>query len=170
MIKKGKDLMVFVDSGSGAKCVAYSTQCELDIDSEVTEVAGFNSGKWKEYIPGRCGWRVSTVQLLSDEALNRNDYIAILDEGKSVYLVFSTVGESADRRNPDSVVPDYAFARRGYAYISRLTYVGSNGNVATFQAEFVGSGKLDDMLLKGGIDNETMLENEDTVLTNYYKA
>lgn len=163
---KGRDLMVFAGSGDDLKCIAFSTQCELDVDCDVKEVAGFSSGRWREYIAGRCGWSMKVACLLSDEVENGFDLFGRMEAGDVVDLCFSTVAESNDRRDADSIVADDRISRYGSAYVTSIVYTGTNRNMATYQAEFTGSGQLVNKVPLEGIDNTTEIGNKDLLINN----
>lgn len=163
---KGKNLMVFAGSGDDLRCIAYSTQCELDISCDVTEVAGFGTGKWREYIPGRCGWTMTVSSLLSDETENGFDFFDRLNEGDIVRLCFSTVMDSDNERDAETIEANDQISRYGNAFVTSIVYTGSNRNMATYQVEFTGSGELINIETLGGIENLTEIGNKDLLINN----
>ena len=162
----GKDLLVFLQDAGGAwRTVACSTQCELDVEREVAEVAGFASRRWREYVAGRAGWTVAVQSLLSVEGQSATDWLGMAESGSPVYLSFSTAAPGGEGGRGDTAQPDGQVEYRGYALMTRLTYTGQLGAMATFQAEFRGTGSLSERLLRGLL-NETWIQNEETLLIN----
>ena len=103
----GKDLLVFLQDAGGAwRPVACSTQCELDVEREVAETAGFGSGRWREYVAGRAGWTVAVQALLSVEEQSAEDWLGMAGSSSPVYLSFSTAAPGGEGGRGDTAQPD----------------------------------------------------------------
>lgn len=169
MRHKGKNLMVFVRKGDQMRGIAYSTGCELDVDGGLVEVAGFESALWRSYRRDRCGWSVTVQALLSDEAENVHDFLSLL-QGGAVYLTFSTVDDAPEGRPAGGGESNKQIDKGGYAYLSRITYTGQVSNLASFSAEFTGSGELVNLseaeFLATINNTSTSINNKKTYLTN----
>lgn len=166
----GKDLLVFVENAKGLlSALAFSTQCELDVTREVTETAGFDTGRWREYVPGRAGWTVAVACLLSEETENGYDLQALMESDSPLRLSFSTTDPAEPGGRPASgAYPKGIIRRDGQAYLTRLTYTGQLGSMASWQAEFQGTGTLASYKPVNGLENSDLIENRETILMNEY--
>ena len=116
----GKNLLIKI----GGVTVAGSTSCEIDSDCETKEIASPNSAKWREYITGRCGWKITCGYLLNAT-------------GESIKQVLR-VGQKA---SISVETPDEAHMT-GMAIITQVNETGSVGNLAKGAFSFLGTGPL----------------------------
>lgn len=138
---KGKDIMVFVEKGGVKKCIAYSTGCELDINRSFVEVASLDTADWEDYKPDKLGWGITCAALVSDEAENELEFLKLIQGGK-IYVSFASVASSPLPRIAGQLQPDGRLTYGGYTLLSRLTYTGQMGSMATFSVDFKGTGEL----------------------------
>lgn len=165
----GKDLLVFMERADGTlRALAFSTQCELDVERGLTETAGFDTGWWREYVPARAGWTVAVQCLLSEEVEDGWDLEAAMTRDEPLRVSFSTAGPDGVPvgRPATEAYPKGIIRRDGQAWLTRLTYTGQLGAMATWQAELQGTGPLSSHKPPQGLENGTLIENRDTVLMN----
>lgn len=117
---KGNDLII--TSGS---VIYASKSCDIDTDADTIEVSSPTSGKWREYLAGRCGWNVSTAYLVGD-AKWRDDLLRV---GQKVTLRFKNRGEDA--------------TMTGDAIITKCHITATRGNLAQGSFSFLGTGPLE---------------------------
>lgn len=127
MILNGRNLIV----KSNGVAIACARSCELDIDSEVIEVASPSSGRSKEYIAGRKSWSVNVGHLVKVGTNKDNLRSAIAMPGQTVTLVFC-------------VEDGLMYKWEGSAICTKAKLTGTIGNLAQGSFSFQGSGELKD--------------------------
>jgi len=127
MILNGRNLIV----KSNGVAIACARSCELDIDSEVIEVASPSSGRSKEYIAGRKSWSVNVGHLVKVGTNKDNLRSSIAMPGQTVTLVFC-------------VEDGLMYKWEGQAICTKAKLTGTIGNLAQGSFSFQGSGELKD--------------------------
>lgn len=120
----GNDVIIYVDGTA----VAAAKSCDIDVKSEVIEVASPDTGIYRKYIAGRRSWDV-TVNCLVTDTLASN----VMKVGDNVRL---TMGVRV-RNHPT------ADRLTGYAIITEMRISGSRGNLATGSFRFKGISALE---------------------------
>ena len=119
----GNDVIIYVDGTA----VAAAKSCEIDVKSDLNEVASPDTGIFRKYIAGRRSWDV-TVNCLVTDTLASN----VLKVGTAVTL---TMGVRVNRHPT-------ADRLTGTAIISELRVSGTRGNLATGSFRFRGTSAL----------------------------
>lgn len=128
MIQHGRNLYVLLkESGTGV-IIAGTRSNEFQTDVDLQEVSSPNTGTWKEHLPQREEWNVSTNFLVtSDESL-----LSLLKTRK--YVTLSLVC-----RAPGSTVTELL---TGEAWVKSCKITATLGNLAQGSFQFVGNGPL----------------------------
>lgn len=128
MIQHGRNLYVLLkESGTGV-IIAGTRSNEFQTDIDLQEVSSPNSGTWKEHLPQREEWNVSTNFLVtSDESL-----LSLLETRK--YVTLSLVS-----RSPGGTVTELL---TGEAWVKSCKITATLGNLAQGSFQFVGNGPL----------------------------
>lgn len=128
----GKELRLYkVSSGFGNQEVGCSTDCEIDMATDMREVTNYQSAKFKEFKPNTNQWNVSTSGLIT---IGSYDYAAMVRDWVAqtpITLIFNIDGGALGSTQ-----------LTGTAYINAVKLAGSNGAVATYAISFMGSGIL----------------------------
>lgn len=124
MIIQGGNVIISV----GGQAIAASKTCSISLDVELIEVASTVGGDFREFIPGRLSWKVSTEQLISQFASN-----LLLATGQRVTLQITVKG-------------DQDLTGDGQAIVTSCRVSAARGSIAAGQFEFTGSGYLNDRL------------------------
>lgn len=128
MIQHGRNLYVLLkESGTGV-IIAGTRSNEFQTDIDLQEVSSPNTGTWKEHLPQREEWNVSTNFLVtSDESL-----LSLLKTRK--YVTLSLVC-----RSPGGTVTELL---TGEAWVKSCKITATLGNLAQGSFQFVGNGPL----------------------------
>ena len=128
MIQHGRNLYVLLkESGTGV-IIAGTRSNEFQTDIDLQEVSSPNTGTWKEHLPQREEWNVSTNFLVtSDESL-----LSLLKTRKYVTLSFVS-------RTPGGTVTELL---TGEAWVKSCKITATLGNLAQGSFQFVGNGPL----------------------------
>ena len=128
MIQHGRNLYVLLkESGTGV-IIAGTRSNEFQTDVDLQEVSSPTTGTWKEHLPQREEWNVSTNFLVtSDESL-----LSLLETRK--YVTLSLVC-----RAPGGTVTELL---TGEAWVKSCKITATLGNLAQGSFQFVGNGPL----------------------------
>jgi len=106
---------------------ALSRKASITMKRDMQEVSSPESGQDKEYIPARKGWKMSVGCLLSnDEQVVWNAY----DNGEKIMVSW--------RETQGTECREFT----GYAYVANIKATGNLHEMATFNIELQGTGKL----------------------------
>lgn len=122
----GRNIVVMADDIA----IAAAKACEITAQADLIEKASPTSGKAREFILGRTGWKITITKYLY--SVNTD----ILRVGKKVKLVIASVIDSETGRvlSTDRMV--------GEAFCTTCTENGTVGSLATGTLEFTGTGEL----------------------------
>lgn len=128
MIQHGRNLYVLLkESGTGV-IIAGTRSNEFQTDIDLQEVSSPNTGTWKEHLPQREEWNVSTNFLVtSDESL-----LSLLKTRK--YVTLSLVCRSPGGTTTELLT--------GEAWVKSCKITATLGNLAQGSFQFVGNGPL----------------------------
>lgn len=128
MIEHGRNLYVLIQENGTGVIIAGTRSNEFQTDIDLQEVSSPNTGTWKEHLPQREEWNVSTNFLVtSDESL-----LSLLKTRKYVTLSFVS-------RSPGGTVTELL---TGEAWIKTCKISAVLGNLAQGSFQFVGNGEL----------------------------
>ena len=128
MIQHGRNLYVLIKENGTGVIIAGTRSNEFQTDVDLQEVSSPNSGVWKEYLPQREEWNVSTNFLVtSDESL-----LSLLETRKYVTLSFVC-------RSPGGTTTELL---TGEAWVKSCKITATLGNLAQGSFQFVGNGPL----------------------------
>lgn len=155
-IIQGSDLMLFIGTGENKKSIGFATNHTFEISVETLDNASkdHSSGFWTGSIPKSASWTVSSENLFANEAegVTFADLVAYLANRTAVSVEFTisaggaqtadTYGIVAPTGGWDPSIASGTVALTGSAYISGLSANAQNGEIATFTANFKGTGPL----------------------------
>ena len=124
---KGKDVLVWLNGA----VIACSTNCALEIDCEMREIAGKMSARAREFIPGKYSWSISVDALVAAENAQFANVVSLLKNGTKVSVSFAVANEG---------LPFEGFS--GSAFVSSA---GENAPLDSFESlkiSFQGTGEL----------------------------
>lgn len=128
MIEHGRNLYVLIKENGTGVIIAGTRSNEFQTDVDLQEVSGPNTGTWKEHLPQREEWNVSTNFLVtSDESL-----LSLLKTRKYVTLSFVC-------RAPGGTVTELL---TGEAWVKSCKITATLGNLAQGSFQFIGNGPL----------------------------
>ena len=147
MIIQGRNLLVVADGTVIAGCKS----CDIEVDGDLNEVSSPSTGVWRDYMPGRKGWSVSTSTLV----LSMHDtLVQVLNKVWLTLVVRDDSGTlTTDRLS-------------GWAFVQQAKVTGAWGNLTKGSFVFQGSGALisDTLVLRSG-EPYVLREEEEKVLT-----
>ncbi|MCM1372948.1 MAG: phage tail protein [Bacteroides sp.] len=88
---------------------AYARSCEIKQKSDTVEVASPSSGRWKEFIFGRCEWTATCECLLSDD---ESETERRFREGLPVTVCLRTRGKSGDMYKGEAIITSLSLSGR----------------------------------------------------------
>lgn len=147
-ILKGNDLMLFVDTGSGMKSIAFATSHTLGINAETANTSTKDSsGKWSAKQITRCSWNMSTENLysLNGEGAEYDDLFTLMTTAEEIDVVFaleSGYANKADQVPAGGWQPISSPKYSGKAVITSLELNAPNDQGASYKATFEGVGAL----------------------------
>lgn len=114
--------------------IACAKSCELNIDVASIEASSPSMGKYRNFIPGKCGWKVdlSTLVSLPAESQSSNVSIGYSLIGKYVTLSFECIQASSQA----------TFEFTGTAFCSTMKITANLENISQGAFSFQGSGEL----------------------------
>lgn len=121
-MKKGNDLIVKV----GGTAVAASKSCTIQESCETKEAGMKGSGKWKQYIPGRKGWEVSTSFLVGEVTTIKS---LMSQTGTKVSLSWQMRDDEKDTMSGEAIVT-----------VCKIS--GTRGNLVQGSFTFKGTGEM----------------------------
>lgn len=155
-IIQGSDLMLFIGTGENKKSIGFATNHTFEISIEMLENASkdHSSGFWTGRVPKNASWTVSSENLFANEAegVTFADLVAYATNKTALSVEFTISAGGARTADAYGIVaptggwdPSTAsgtVALTGSAYISGLSANAQNGEIATFTANFNGTGPL----------------------------
>lgn len=145
-IKKGNDLMLFVDG----KSIAFATNHTLTVTTETEDVQSKDSGYDGATMAKRVSWEIQSENLFIESA-----YYAMLEKilstNKYLDVKFGAAtgdvehGITADDQTPSTeqnYTPGTTNIYQGKALVSSLTLNAQAGENATYSITLTGSGSL----------------------------
>ena len=123
----GNNIIVQIQSGQNWVAVGAARTDEIQVDGEQIEIASKTSGKWREFLAGRCNWSVQTSYLVTAAANIRD----LLKVNTTVRL---RIGGST------MATGDYL---TGYAIIKTQKLTAPIGGLANGTIVFLGNGALE---------------------------
>lgn len=153
----GNDVMLWVkDSSNGTyNSIAGATNCTLDINQDILEVASKDNGQWIENIAGNLSWSMSSEALFTLTPANASqhtlpDLYDLMKNHTQIYVTFGTINTGANVtvdfdngiNEDEDWSPSATYQRAGTAYISELSLNGGDGEIATFSITLTGVGAL----------------------------
>ena len=111
------------------KQIAFARNAEITINRDFVEKASASTGKFKEYTPSRISWSVSIDALLCDE---QELLYNMMYSGDLIDISWQAEEEGIEK-----------FIYTGKAYIKSMKLTGKIHEMATFAANFLGSGLID---------------------------
>jgi len=149
MILKGTDVMLFINTGTSLKSVAYATNHTLTIGTSSQEISTKDSGAgvWTESAVQKLNWSSTTENMYSIDGagLNFDDLFEVMVARTPVTIAFSL--ESSYANKPSTVpaggwtpiaTPKYT----GTGYITDLQLNAPDGDNASFTCTVTGVGAL----------------------------
>ena len=128
MIQHGRNLYVLLKENGTGVIIAGTRSNEFQTDVDLQEVSSPTTGTWKEHLPQREEWNVSTNFLVtSDESL-----LSLLETRK--YVTLSLVC-----RAPGGTVTELL---TGETWVKSCKITATLGNLAQGSFQFVGNGPL----------------------------
>ena len=123
---QGRNIVVMADDIA----IAASKACEITSQADLIEKASPTSGKAREFVLGRTGWKITITKYLFSVKTD------ILRVGKKVKLLLASVIDSETGRvlSTDRMV--------GEAFCTTCIENGTVGSLATGTLEFIGTGEL----------------------------
>ena len=127
MATLGNNIIVQIQSGQNWVAVGAARTDEIQVDGEQIEIANKTSGKWREFLAGRCTWSVQTSYLVTAASNIRE----LLKVNTTVRL---RIGGST------MATGDYL---TGYAIIKTQKLTAPIGGLANGTIVFLGNGTLE---------------------------
>lgn len=128
MIQHGRNLYVLIKENGTRVIIAGTRSNEFQTDVDLQEVSSPNTGTWKEFLPQRKEWNVTTNFLVTSDA----SLLSLLETSK--YLTLSFVS-----RSPGGTVTEML---TGEAWVKSCKITATLGNLAQGSFQFVGNGPL----------------------------
>lgn len=141
-VLQGNDLMLFKKQGETHISLGAATSHTMNLTAEVLEISSKDDGKWKNKIPGKLDWNMSTENLYIEA-----DYRGIFEswlKREPIGVAFGIVKNSDDDQGkPEGGwLLDPKGQYEGVAYITSLTTNSPDNGPATYSATFEGAGPL----------------------------
>lgn len=136
---KGKDLMLFRKEGQAYKAYAASKECSIKISMDTSDSSSKDSGIWKDVVPGKLGWSLSTNGLFVSAEFDK--LFALMTAREPIDCAFD-VPDNTGNEMPEG---GWSLAKghyEGKAYITSLDGSGPEEGDGTYSLELQGSGKL----------------------------
>lgn len=115
----GKEVFV----SCAGRVLAAAKDCTLTIRTELIEIADFESGAWRNYMPGVISWNFTTTHLLTTNGIKNAETLRGVACGVSIHI-----GEG--------------MKYEGVAIMDEFKVSGTKGNLASGQFGWTGCGKL----------------------------
>lgn len=141
-VLQGNDLMLFKKEGEGYVSLGAATNHTMNLTAETLEISSKDDGKWKNKIPGKLDWNMSTDNLYIEE-----EYREMMDswiKREVIEVAFGIVSNSNsdDGKPEDGWTMDPAKNYKGKAIITSLTTNSPDNGAANYSATFEGVGPL----------------------------
>jgi predicted secreted protein len=139
-VVKGKDLMLFKQSGATLKAWGAATSHTLNVTAEMQEISNKDTGKWGSSQPGAYNWTVGTDCMLVQTDFD--DIMKAMISGDTLHVVFVV----ASNANADGVpAGGWTPAAGGWEGDVLINSVDANApydGPATYTVSFTGVGPL----------------------------
>lgn len=142
---KGDQLYAFAELAGELKGVGCSTDCSLSLSAEAVELGGRGRGAWRRYRAGRKSWEMACSGFYAERGASPTSMMGgVVAIGSTVRVAMTVLAASLVDAgiDPDTVAVDGTATLVGEAVVTRCTYSGSRGGVATYSVTFTGSGAL----------------------------
>lgn len=154
----GRNILVAVGTtANDLEVIAASTQCDLNIEKEMIEIAG-TSGRYKEFVAGLTSWTVSAqcfyVAVTTDQHVNLTKKLLL---GSKVLVQFQL--NTSTRSNKYETYT-------GQALIQSISLSAPMNGKATFAISLQGTSDLSLTSAELSIYDETMYNSEGTYIGN----
>lgn len=123
----GKDLFIMIMENNTSTIIAGTKTNDIDVSTDTIETTSPTTGKWKEYVPRRSKWGVTTTFLLTNGQHAKD----LLKSGTLFTLIL------AYKQGSTTVQ-----LLTGQAYLVTCKISATIGNLAQGSFQFVGNGEL----------------------------
>lgn len=129
---KGDEMIVLVHRSGNWQALAFSTQCDIDINAATIQAGNPRSGRWPKTKTKQLAWRVHSSQLLTE---GRTDLYNELTTGEEIDLLFTTV-------MPGTHTHDERYYMSGKAVVTNYHITAAHRKFSVADITLTGSGEL----------------------------